>query len=130
MAIDKPDWETKTAQETEDEAKGVFTKPSIDELPPGVKDLYDSVRASIDKTNEHITDVATIKSDISTNTSNITTATNKANTNATSISLLNTAEFRLDKNTILKIDFIEKEKLLRFTITIGKTSLTGSLTLK
>jgi len=86
MAINKPDWETKSTDDVRDEAQGIFKKPILEEESLAIQELYSKLRESFDKTNEHITDVANMKSDISTNTAKtgISSSQAKAITNNTS----------------------------------------------
>ena len=67
MAINKPDWETKSTDDIRDEAQGIFKSPILEEESLAIQELYSKLRESFDKTNEHITDVANMKSSIATN---------------------------------------------------------------
>ena len=79
MAINKPDWETKTQSDRDKEAEGVFEKPVLSEETIAVQELYSKVREGFDKINEHITKVASMQSEIDTEKTKTGITTDQAN---------------------------------------------------
>ena len=66
MAIEIPDWSSKSSDQLSKEADGVFEKPQIEDLDPTLLELYTKIRESLAKINEHITKVASMQSEIDT----------------------------------------------------------------
>ena len=54
MAIKKPDWETKTQDDLNKEANGVFEKPVLSEESPAIQEIYSILRSTVDNSNEII----------------------------------------------------------------------------
>tara|TARA_R100001594_G_scaffold145718_1_gene196233 strand:+ start:555 stop:869 length:315 start_codon:yes stop_codon:yes gene_type:complete len=51
MAIKKPDWETKTQDDLNKEANGVFEKPVLSEESLAVQEIYSILRSTVDESN-------------------------------------------------------------------------------
>jgi phage terminase small subunit len=159
MAIDIPDWSSKTSDQLEKEAQGVFERPQLSDLDPALLELYTKMRESLAKINEHITKVSSMQSEIDTEKSKtgittaqadaitantaktgITTAQASAitaNSAKTGISPSQTSQLvQLGKSQIpvgagtLSIEFNGKTNALTFTYRQGKITKTGALTLK
>jgi hypothetical protein len=52
MTINKPDWETKTQKDLDNEASGIFESPILEEESLAVQELYSTIRNTIDQSNE------------------------------------------------------------------------------
>ena len=124
MAITKPDWETKTQDDRDKEAEGVFEKPVLEEESLAIQELYSKLRESFDKTNEHITDVSNMKSDITTNNSKVGITTSQANAITA-----NTKKIGMNLKGLTDIAFNFNKGSLTIVVSVGKDTYTTSFKL-
>ena len=119
MAVNKPDWTTKTQQDTENEAKGIFNNPILDNESPAIKALYTSIREAIDKTNVHIGYIANEQ-----NKEGITTdQKNAINANTAKTGITNAQRDAIVANTSKTgISTAQKDAIISNTAKVGITN--------
>ena len=135
MAIPKDEWKDHSESDQAKLEAGDESVVDYDQIPEYAKQLFDKLNVSIDKTNEHITDVSNMKSDIALNTAKtgITSAQASAivdNTAKTGITTTQAQQLsNLDAGRASNVGTSINKVTAQITKAINVNSKTGAATL-